>query len=108
MEEQRALGFRQRPSFKDVLGYFFFFFETQHGDMSSDGNMLVHGVSVDATPRYVYLHGEWSMLQFEANRGQNVNMIALSTSQRRRLQQEQDDQRISVINEDAKHQIQSK
>ena len=90
------------------LGYFFFFFETQHGDMSSDGNMLVHGVSVDATPRYVYLHGEWSMLLFEANRGQNVNMIALSTSQRRRLQQEQDDQRISVINEEAKHQIQSK
>ena len=31
-------------------------------------------------------------------------MIALSTSQRRRLQQEQDDQRISVISEDAKQQ----
>ena len=47
----------------EVLGYFFFFFfESQHGDMSSDGNMLVHGVSVDATPRYVYLHGEWRML----------------------------------------------
>ena len=62
MEERRQYGFRVRPNYGQMLGYFFFFFESQHGDMSSDGNMLAHGVSVDATPRYVYLHGEWRML----------------------------------------------